>query len=75
MENNATDFILSGTDPDGDIPLLIKIVSLPANGLISDGESQITAVPHVVQGNLSYVTAENGAVSDSFLFATSSCFN
>ncbi|MDB2663881.1 Ig-like domain-containing protein [Porticoccaceae bacterium] len=68
VENNATDFILSGTDPDGDIPLLIKIVSLPANGLISDGESQITAVPHVVQGNLSYVTAENGAVSDSFLF-------
>lgn len=68
VENTSADVVLSGTDPDGDISLAVKIVSLPANGLLSDGDFAIAAIPHVVQGSLSYLTTENGAVSDSFLF-------
>lgn len=68
IEQVSTTLALAGTDPDGTVPTIFDVISLPSNGSLSDGGAVISAVPHRLVNNLSYVSEVNDIVSDSFFF-------
>ena len=68
IEQSSKSIVLSGTDPDGTVPDIFEVVSLPTNGYLSDGGVTIASVPHRLLGELLYFNDNDDAVSDSFLF-------
>ncbi|MDA9125076.1 FG-GAP-like repeat-containing protein, partial [Flavobacteriaceae bacterium] len=62
---------LAGTDPDGTIPVIFKIISLPSDGTLSDNGTVITAddLPKTTtSSDVVYVSTSDIAASDSFTF-------
>ncbi|MDA8938108.1 FG-GAP-like repeat-containing protein, partial [Flavobacteriaceae bacterium] len=64
---------LAGTDPDGTIPVIFKIISLPSDGTLSDDGTVITAddLPLTLSNasaEVTYISTSDTAASDSFTF-------
>ncbi|MDG1473651.1 MAG: DUF5011 domain-containing protein, partial [Porticoccaceae bacterium] len=59
---------LAGTDPDGEVPSIFKLVSLPVAGVLEDGDSQIISVPHILSDQLTYTSTSDLDVQDVFSF-------
>lgn len=82
QDQSSTPITLSGSDPDvadqGTLKLYITV--LPTKGYLSQGSTNITRVPTLVTGPISYTTFERGNDSFSFrvrdnLNATSSSYH
>ena len=71
-ENVSTIIILEGTDPDGTIPEIFKIITI-ANGVFTDpSNNDQTILPGtVISGNKVNFTSKGSASSDSFTFTAS----
>ena len=71
-ENVSTIIILEGTDPDGTIPEIFKIITI-ANGVFTDpSNNDQTILPGtVISGNKVTFTSKGSASSDSFTFTAS----
>ena len=69
-ENTPTLITLIGTDPDGTVPSIFKIVSLPVTGTLTDPENndQVIAAGNYITGNQVTYTGQDTSTSDSFLF-------
>ena len=69
-ENIPTLITLTGTDPDGTVPSVFKIVTLPVTGTLTDpanNDQQINA-GNYISGNKVTYTGQDTSTSDSFLF-------
>lgn len=70
IEANPKLVTLSATDEDAPAQTQhFKITSLPANGVLKDGATTISAVPFTLAGATVTYVSSLGATSDSFLFA------
>jgi len=67
-KNKPIDIMLEATDPDGD-PLTYIITSLPSNGSLKEGDTEITSVPYSLSGDtVTYTPNTDYTGSDSFKF-------
>ena len=69
-ENTPTLITLVGTDPDGTVPSIFKIVSLPITGTLTDpgNNNQEILAGNNITGNQVTYTGKDTSNSDSFLF-------
>ena len=67
-KNESIDITLEAIDPDND-PLTYIITSLPSNGSLKEGGTEITSVPYSLLGNtVTYTPNTDYTGSDSFTF-------
>jgi serine protease AprX len=67
-EDGSSTITLTGSDLEND-PLTFKVTSLPANGTLAEGATQITTVPYTLGGtDVTYTPGGNFNGIDSFQF-------
>ena len=69
-ENTPTLITLTGTDPDGTVPTVFKVVTLPVTGTLTDPANNNAAIAadSYITGNQVTYTGQDTSRSDSFLF-------
>ena len=69
-ENTPTLITLTGTDPDGTVPTVFKVVTLPVTGTLTDPANNNAAIAadSYITGNQVTYTGQDTSTSDSFLF-------